>query len=132
MLEPVNGVNTASFKSTYVSKSGTKVRSVQDESPTTNDKAIKNVEEMVTAEGKQVDSLAKNEEIKEAIEKINLDERFRRTGCEFIYHEISNRVSITLYDKETKEVVREIPPEETIKMLDKLYELAGLIIDEKR
>lgn len=132
MLEPVNGVNTASFKSTYVSKSGTKVRSVQDESPTTNDKVIKNVEEMVTAEGKQVDSLAKNEEIKEAIEKINLDERFRRTGCEFIYHEISNRVSITLYDKETKEVVREIPPEETIKMLDKLYELAGLIIDEKR
>lgn len=129
MLEQINGANSTSFKSTYVSKSGTTIKSVQEESPTTNDESNQKVEGK-TEETKG--SVARNEEIKEAIEKINLDERFRRTGCEFTYHEISNRVSITLYDKETKEVVKEIPPEETIKMIDKIYELAGLIVDEKR
>ena len=132
MLEPVNGANATSFKSTYVGKSGTTIKSVQEESPATNDKGTKKVEGMRKTEGAKAEAITSKEEIQEAIEKINLDERFRRTGCEFTYHEISNRVSITLYDKETKEVVKEIPPEETIKMLDKLYELAGLVIDEKR
>lgn len=131
MLEPVNGVNSSSFNSTYVSKSGTIIKSVQEDKTSTEDSGNKGTDVLGTEKTK-VGSKGNQEEIKAAIEKINLDERFRRTGCEFTYHEISNRVSITLYDKETKEVVKEIPPEETIKMLDKLYELAGLVIDEKK
>lgn len=131
MLEPVNGVNSSSFNSTYVSKSGTTIKSVQEDKTSTEDNGNEGTDVLGTEKTK-AGSKGNQEEIKEAIEKINLDERFRRTGCEFTYHEISNRVSITLYDKETKEVVKEIPPEETIKMLDKLYELAGLVIDEKK
>lgn len=131
MLESVNGVNASSFNSTYVSKSGTTIKSVQEDKTSTEDNRNKPTDVLGTEKTK-AGSKGSQEEIKEAIEKINLDERFRRTGCEFTYHEISNRVSITLYDKETKEVVKEIPPEETIKMLDKLYELAGLVIDEKK
>lgn len=131
MLESVNGVNASSFNSTYVSKSGTTIKSVQEDKTSTEDNRNKPTDVLGT-EKMKAGSKGSQEEIKEAIEKINLDERFRRTGCEFTYHEISNRVSITLYDKETKEVVKEIPPEETIKMIDKLYELAGLVIDEKK
>jgi flagellar protein FlaG len=53
------------------------------------------------------------------------------TRCEFTYHEKTNRVSIKLVDKETNEVVKEIPPEKTIKMIEKLWEIAGLLVDEK-
>jgi len=130
MLEPINGVSSSSFNSTYVSKSGTTIKSVQEGETSANDNSTKGAN--VGTEGTKIEGNTNQEEIKEAIEKINMDERFKRTGCVFTYHEISNRVSITLYDKETKEVVKEIPPEETIKMLDKLYELAGLVIDEKR
>lgn len=53
------------------------------------------------------------------------------TRCEFTYHEDVNRVSIKLIDKETKEVVKEIPPEKKIKMIEKLWEITGLLVDEK-
>ena len=55
-----------------------------------------------------------------------------KTRCEFSYHEEVNRVSIKILDRETNEVVREIPPEESIKILEKVYEVAGLLVDEKR
>lgn len=54
-----------------------------------------------------------------------------RTRCEFTYHEDMNRVSIKLIDKDTDKVVKEIPPEKTIKMIEKLWEIAGLLVDEK-
>ena len=53
------------------------------------------------------------------------------TRCEFEYHETTKRVSIKVIDKDTDEIVREIPPEETLKMIEKMWELAGLIVDEK-
>lgn len=53
------------------------------------------------------------------------------TRCEFTYHEDVNRVSIKLIDKYTKEVVKEIPPEKRIKMIEKLWEITGLLVDEK-
>ena len=54
------------------------------------------------------------------------------THCEFSYNEDVNRVSITVYDDATGEVVREIPPEESLKMLEKMWEITGLMVDEKR
>jgi len=35
-------------------------------------------------------------------------------------------------DVDTDKVIREIPPEETLEMLQKLWEVAGLLVDEKR
>ena len=58
--------------------------------------------------------------------------RLRKTGCEFSYHEETGRVSITVRDKETQEIIREIPPEETLEMVERMWELAGILVDEKR
>ncbi|MBP3702661.1 MAG: flagellar protein FlaG [Lachnospiraceae bacterium] len=54
------------------------------------------------------------------------------TRCEFSYHEETHRVSIKVMDKETDEVIREIPPEKSLEMLQKMWEMAGLLVDEKR
>jgi flagellar protein FlaG len=35
-------------------------------------------------------------------------------------------------DNDTKEIIREIPPEKTLDMISKMWELAGLVVDEKR
>jgi len=35
-------------------------------------------------------------------------------------------------DGDTKEVIREIPPEKTLNAVQKMWELAGLLIDERR
>lgn len=126
MLERVNGVNPVTTSSTYSKQTGTTVKSVSDNKQQINDKKID-----TTQKTDSRTSNADNERVKEAIEKMNSDIRFKRTGCEFTYHEECNRVSIKLYDTNTKEVIREIPSEDTIKMLEKLNELAGLMIDEK-
>ena len=70
--------------------------------------------------------------IKNAINDVNNKLKPTKTRCEFSYHEEVNRVSIKIRDRETNEIVREIPPEESIKVLEKIYEIAGLIVDEKR
>ena len=40
--------------------------------------------------------------------------------------------TIKIIDKETREVIKEFPPEKTLDMIAKVWELAGLLVDEKR
>lgn len=78
------------------------------------------------------DTLANEQQIKSAISNANNKLRPHRTSIEFSYHEETKRVSIKVRDKETKELIREIPPEETLEMIEKIWELAGLLVDERR
>lgn len=75
---------------------------------------------------------ASEQQIKTAVSEASNKLRGKRTGCEFSYHEKTNRVSIKVFDKDTCEVIREIPPEESLEMLEKIWELAGILVDEKR
>ena len=72
------------------------------------------------------------EKVKNAIADINKKIRPTHTQCEFKFHEQTNRISITVRDSETNEVIKEIPPEKTLDMIAKTLELAGLLVDEKR
>lgn len=58
--------------------------------------------------------------------------KMEHTRCEFSYHKQTNRVSIKVIDEDTDEVIREIPPEKSLDMLQKLWEMAGILVDEKR
>jgi len=73
-----------------------------------------------------------HEEIKTAITHANRRAHFGNTSAQFSYHEKTKRISVKILDKDTNEVIREIPPEETLDMIAKMYELAGIMIDEKR
>jgi len=55
------------------------------------------------------------------------------TGRQFSYkmHEATNRVAIKIIDRETKEIIREVPPEKTLDAAAKMLELVGIIFDEK-
>ena len=74
-------------------------------------------------------SITSNETIKKAVNEIN-----QRTNTEAIFgfHDATNRVTIKIVDKESKEVIKEYPPEETLDMIAKVWELAGILVDEKR
>lgn len=72
------------------------------------------------------------EKVKSAIDDINKKIRPTHTQCEFKYHEPTKRISITVRDSETNEVIKEIPPEKTLDVIAKTLELAGLLVDEKR
>lgn len=56
----------------------------------------------------------------------------RNTIAEFGYNEPTNRITIKIKDKDTDEVIKEIPSEKALEMLAKAWELAGILVDEKR
>lgn len=68
----------------------------------------------------------------DAIEKANKAASGRNTSFRFSVHEATHRISVKVLDKETNEVIREIPPEKVLDMVAKMWEMAGLFVDEKR
>lgn len=71
-----------------------------------------------------------NESIKKAVE--NLNKTLNNSEAIFGIHEKTNRVTIKIVDKQTKEVIKELPPEKTLNMIAKVWEIAGLLVDERR
>ena len=71
-----------------------------------------------------------NEQIKKAVEQLN--KNMSHSEAIFGIHEATNRVTIKIVDKDTKEVIKELPPEKTLEMIAKAWELAGILVDEKR
>lgn len=70
------------------------------------------------------------ETIKKAVE--NMNKNMGNTEAVFGIHEGTNRVTIKLVDKETRELIKELPPEKTLDMIAKVWEMAGILVDEKR
>lgn len=79
---------------------------------------------------KQIPEKVSDSSLKKAVEDINRNSS--NTEAIFGYHEGTNRVTIKIIDKDTKEVKREYPAEETLDMIQKIWEMAGLMVDEKR
>lgn len=90
----------------------------------------------MTNDGKEEDG---KKEKKPDVSENSIDEAVRKanrnlahTRCEYSYHKETKRVSIKVIDEKTDKVVREIPPEKSLDMLQKMWEMAGIILDEKR
>lgn len=84
------------------------------------------------ADGKKEEQNGKasNEAIKDAVSKINRESE--NTEAIFGIHDKTNRVTIKIVDKETRKVIKEFPPEKTLDLIAKAWEMAGIMVDEKR
>ena len=71
-----------------------------------------------------------NDQIKKAVEQMR--KNMNNSEAIFGIHEGTNRVTIKIVDKKTKDVIKELPPEKTLDMIAKAWELAGILVDEKR
>ncbi|MCH5262956.1 MAG: flagellar protein FlaG [Lachnospiraceae bacterium] len=72
------------------------------------------------------------EQLKKMIEEMNKKINNSNEVAMFGIHEETNRVMIKIMDKDTKEVIKEFPPEKTLDMIAKLWEMAGILVDERR
>lgn len=72
-----------------------------------------------------------NEKISKTIANIN-QKMTANTEAVFGFHDKTNRVTIKIVDKDTKKVVKEFPPEKTLDMIAKAWELAGIMVDERK
>ena len=72
-----------------------------------------------------------NEKVRKAISEMTKNVKSNAEAV-FGIHDKTNRVTIKMVDKETKKVIKEFPPEETLDMIAKVWEIAGIMVDEKR
>jgi len=85
------------------------------------DKTISNVEERKYTEKELINAIeSANEEI------IVYGKRF-----EFSIHEETKHIVVKVIDVATEEVIREIPPEKILDLIASLWEISGLIVDER-
>jgi len=149
-IEPINSAMTYQAQQTQAAKPVTRPEAVdtevkpQESSVSFDPKTAKIVEaKEADANGQDSGSNAKDgqaqakanaehtsEQIKKAVEQLN--KKMNNSEAVFGFHDETNRVTIKIVDKETKETIKELPAEETLDMIAKIWEMAGLLVDEKR
>ena len=72
------------------------------------------------------------DQLKKMIEEMNKKINNSNEIAMFGIHEDTNRIMIKIMDKDTKEVIKEFPPEKTLDMIAKIWEMAGILVDERR
>lgn len=72
------------------------------------------------------------ENVEQIVDTLNSAARSVNQRVAFSYNEGTKRVIMKVVDSDTNEIVREIPPKEMIRFLEKMHELIGMIVDESR
>ena len=134
-IEPISSMMTVQAQGSVVQKQ----QPVQTEKPesaessaraaervdqTTN--IVENAQEKGRADGGEQqgkEQQASNEQIRKAVEQLN--KSMANSEAVFGIHEDTNRVTIKIVDKTTKEVIKELPPEKTLDMIARVWGYGG-------
>lgn len=142
-IEPISSMMTVQAQGSVVQKPQAPAKAERPDSADSSvpmaeqvDKTtsvVENAQEKGQANGGEQQSKeqqATHEQIRKAVEQLN--KKMANSEAVFGIHEDTNRLTIKIVDKGTKEVLKELPPEKTLDMIAKVWEMAGILIDEKR
>ncbi len=76
-------------------------------------------------------SLYSEAQVIDAIEHANHAFGGVNTRFEFSIHEGTKEIMVKVIDEKTNELIKEIPPEKILDMIAKMWELAGILVDER-
>jgi len=129
-VESVNGIQTTQTVSSISSETRSNVQNIQTESNRNVDKDSYDYQEL-SQKSKYELSIDESLWI-EMIEKAN--KAITGATCRFEYsiHEETKEIMVKVINKETQEIIREIPPEKILDMVAKMWELVGILVDERR
>ncbi len=67
----------------------------------------------------------------EAIEKANRVVQGAQTQLEYSVHERTGQIMVKVKNSESGEVIREIPPEKILDLVANIWDMLGILVDEK-
>ena len=100
-----------------------------------------NSEPVMSKDGKSISQLSSFEKkelpvservVIDAIEKANKAISGINTRFEFSIHKKTKEIMVKVIDSDTNQVIREIPPEKMLDLVAKIWEMAGILVDERR
>ena len=112
-------------------KSSNKVR-LADYPAKNEDKVVKaDIQSKVNFDGKKEIKISP-EELSAAVDRANMLLFKNNTHLKFSIHQKTKDIMVKIINDETGEVLKEIPQEKMLDMVAKLWEIAGILVDEKR
>lgn len=69
--------------------------------------------------------------LQEVLEVAQEHFHIRDIGLKFVVHEQTGRIKVTVLDKETGEMIREVPPQQILDLMAKIDEMMGMFYDQK-
>ena len=69
--------------------------------------------------------------LQDVLEVVKQHFHISNVGLNFSVHGDTGRIKVSVTDKETGEMIREIPSEQVLNLMAKLDEMMGIILDEK-
>jgi flagellar protein FlaG len=93
---------------------------------------VDNIDEIRKAERTGDNIPISDEQLIKAIERAIKSIQGPSTSLDFSVHKQTKQIMVKVLDKETGEVIREVPPEKNLDLLAKLWEMAGILVDERR
>lgn len=146
-IEPLNSAMTYQAQAAVKPQTVTQVKTeVPEDGQTVNVDATTASVTKVQAEDEQAGSEGNGSEQQEKMDAqvpgmpdslkkmiADMNKKIRNTNAEAVFgvHEKTNRIMIKILDKDTKEVLKEFPPEKTLDMIASIWEMAGILVDEK-
>ncbi|AHM68231.1 MULTISPECIES: flagellar protein FlaG [Paenibacillus] len=93
--------------------------------------AVRSGSELSKLERQGVSFSMGDEQLIKAIDKAVKALQGPTTTLEMSVHEKTHQILVKVLNKDTGELIREIPPEKTLDLVAKMMEIAGILIDEK-
>ncbi len=104
------------------------VRNVQAESVKQLQLNVEKASEESQKQQEDLDLSKAMDSLKKTFERLS---RFFKTEAQFTIERELNMIIIKIKDRDTGEIVRQIPPEVAVKIAKNLQELIGILFDEK-
>jgi flagellar protein FlaG len=107
------------------------VKQNHDQSNNSAVQQVRNERQLQLAELKGVKLSVGEEHLIRVIDRAIKSLEGPETRFEMKVHDATNVVTIKVFNKETGELIREIPPEKSLDLVVKMKEIAGILVDEK-
>jgi flagellar protein FlaG len=93
----------------------------------------KSTEQVFTeSAGPKKDVKVTRENVENIVDTLNSAAKSVNQRVSFSFNDKTDRVILRFIDGDTNEVIREIPPKEMIKLLERMHDLIGMFVDESR
>ncbi|QUL58471.1 flagellar protein FlaG [Paenibacillus tritici] len=92
---------------------------------------IKDARDLNLRERQGVNVSVAEEQLIKTIERAVKSLQGPQTTLEISIHEKTHDIMVKVMNKDTGELIREVPPEKTLDLVAKMMEIAGILVDEK-
>lgn len=100
-------------------------------SPVRQETPIRNAKDMSLREKQGVNVSVAEEQLIRTIERAVKSLQGPQTTLEISIHEKTHDIMVKVLNKDTGELIREVPPEKTLDLVASMMEIAGILVDEK-